>query len=232
MIQTRNIKINDILYPVVISDSQMTLLAAQEAGRVIVGYLHPDGDQNLSPAGYLVESLDVADDRYLERVVRRQINLPWLIAETERLIIREFCPADLPRIIAEAGDDSSDRIFTNPDTLNAYIRTQYRYYEYGIWAVIRKSDGILIGKAGVCDCDTRLELGYHIFGPYRNHGYATESCHAILTYVKEELDGPVYARTEATNRASAQVLNKLGFILLDETHNPQMQGWCQYVWNC
>ncbi len=232
MTQERYIKVNNIEYLVVISDEKMTLLAAKQAGRVIVGYLHPEGDQDLSPAEYLVEHPDAADDIYLERVVRRRYGLPWQITETERLQIREFGIEDLPKILPEYTDSEADRIFTNAETLDAYIHSQYRFFEYGIWALIRKEDNILIGKAGITDGESGLELGYHIFSPYRGCGYATEACRSILSYVKTELAAPVNAKTETGNQASVRVLKKLGFVLMEGKYNPPEPGWYQYVWNC
>ncbi|MGL5435967.1 MAG: GNAT family N-acetyltransferase [Lachnospiraceae bacterium] len=229
MIQERYVTINGITCPVVISDCRITLLAASEAGRVIVGYLHPQGDQDLGPAEYLIECLESADDTYLERIVRRRYGLPWQIAETERLTIREFCTEDWSRIPQEPADRDADRIFTDAAMLTAYIGSQYRFYEYGIWAVVRKEDNVIVGKAGVADSDMRLELGFHIFVPFRNRGYASEACNAILAYVKEELDCPVYAKTETGNLASVRVLEKLGFTLMEERYNPQGQDWYQYV---
>lgn len=232
MVFERNVIIGGVLYPVVISDRQAALLAAQEDGRVIVGYLHPGGDQDLSPARYLVEAPDQADELYLERVVHRHYGRPWPIAETGRLLIREFHLEDLGQIPQEAGDDPDDQIFTSGDTLNAYIRSQYGFFEYGLWAVVRRRDNRLIGKAGVTDCESRLSLGYHIFSPYQNQGYATEACQAVLTYVAAAFNCPVYAKTRTGNAASMKVLEKLGFNRLVQTGNQSAKDWCQYVWNC
>ena len=42
------------------------------------------------------DETDLPDDIYLNRVWQRHMHLPWLIAETERLIIRESVMEDLP----------------------------------------------------------------------------------------------------------------------------------------
>ena len=90
------------------------------------------------------------DDVYLERIVRRSLGLPWRICETERLLIREFTKEDGTRVLKEPEEETeSDRVFYTPELLDAYIRHQYRFCEYGIWAVVRKSDGALVGTAGV-----------------------------------------------------------------------------------
>jgi len=232
MILEQNVDVGGTLYPVVISDSKAVLLTAKEDGKAVVGYLHPGGEQDLSPAVYLVENPDLAGDCYLKRVVRRHHGWPWPITKTGRLAVREFHLDDLGYILKETGGHMDDRIFTSKDTLRAYIRSQYGFYEYGIWAVVRKEDNRLIGKAGVTGCGGRLELGYHIFKPYRNQGYATEASRAILTYVAAEFCCPVYAKTRTGNVDSVKVLKKLGFTRTEQTGNPPAKYWCQYVWNC
>lgn len=234
MTEEREIRIEGNIYRVTISDEQKALLAAKAAGGAVVGYLHDGGDQDLSAAGYLVETLSAADGRYLERIVRRQLGLPWVIGESERLIIREFTLEDIPDVAPEPGDLEADKVFYTPDKLDAYIRSQYRFYEYGMWAVIRREDGVLVGKAGVCNTEAEgcLELGYHIFTPYRRMGYAVEACRTILDYAARELECPVYAVTNPANAASAGVLLKLGFAFIRQRYNESGQLQSLYGWNC
>lgn len=234
MTEEREIRVEGTVYRVTLSDEQKALLAAKAAGRVVVGYLHDGGDRELSAAEYLVETPETADDEYLERVVRRQFGIPWVIGESERLIIREFTMDDIPDVPTESEDLEADTVFYTLGKLEAYIRSQYRFYEYGLWAVIRKTDGMLVGKAGVCNAEREggLELGYHIFTPYRRRGYAVEACRIILSYVKQELEGPVYAVTDPANTASAGVLSKLGFAFIRQRYNEAGQLQSLYGWNC
>lgn len=232
MIQEREVQVEGKIYEVTVSDDQQALLAAKAAGRVIVGYLHEGGDQGLSAAQYLIESPDVADGGYLERVVRRHLGLPWVIAESERLVIREFTMEDISEVVPEEGDLEPDMVFYTASGLEAYIRNQYRFFEYGIWAVIRKADGALLGKAGVADADTGLELGYHIFQPYRRQGYAAEACRAVLDYVKHEFCCPVHAATDPANESSARLLKKLGFKWISQRYNAAGKRQHLYGWNC
>lgn len=237
MIQECEVKVEGNIYTVTISDEEQTLLAAKAAGRVVVGLLHGDGIQNLSAAEYLVEELETADERYLERVVRRHLGLPWIIAESERLIIREFSMEDITQMeqaVPElsGGDLAAETIFCTASSLEAYIRYQYRFYEYGIWAVVRKSDQVVIGMAGVSDCGLQLELGYRIFQPYQRRGYAVEACRTILDYVKQELACPVYAVTNPANERSVRLLAKLDFELIGQRYNAERQRLYLYGWNC
>lgn len=249
MVQERTVRIHGQCYMVTISDEQQTLLAAKAAGRVVVGLLHHGGDQELGAAEYLIETLDTADTQYLERIVRRHIGLPWTIAESERLIIREFTMDDIPQVIPDAEDGEADAVFYTPDKLAAYIRHQYRFYEYGVWAVVRKSDGVILGKAGITDWDGSsdwkittadapferkpgVELGYHIFSPYRKQGYAVEACRMILDEVTRERNCPVYAVTDSANEASIRLLAKLEFGFIGQRYSAAGRLRYLYGWNC
>ena len=127
MKQEREVSVDGTIYRVVISDEKETLLAARAAGRVPVGLLHENGDQDLGAARFLVETPEAADERYLERVVRREIGLPWIIGESVRLMLREFTMADMNQVLREPDDQEADRVFYTPDKLEAYIRSQYGF---------------------------------------------------------------------------------------------------------
>lgn len=219
MKEERKIAIDGQMHTVVISDEQEALLTAAAVGRAVVGvWDRTRTDQELSPANYLVEQAEDADEVFLERVVRRHLGLPWIIGETERLIIREFSMKDLPQVPREPSDREADRVFYTPELLEAYIRNRYGFYEYGIWALVDKGTGALVGKAGVSGHEmteyegiSYLELGYHIFEPYRRRGYAAEACREIRQYVKKTLDCALYAKIDPSNEASIQFAKRCGF---------------------
>ncbi len=214
MVWERDVTVENVCCRVVISDEEDALLAAKAAGRVIVGYLGENGNGSFPMAHYLVETMEAANERYLERVVRRERGLPWIIGESMRLRLREFILGDIGQIPVEPGDRKADRVFHDQEKLAAYIKSQYGFLEYGLWAVERKEDGRILGKAGLTgfDAEGRPELGYHIFAPHRRQGYGEEACRIVLDYVRGEY-GPVgvFAVTEASNEASVGLLQKLGF---------------------
>ena len=76
--------------PVLISDENEALQAAKAARRAVVGLWREDaqGDE-WCVADTLIADMEVADERFLERIARRRLGLPWDICETERLTIRE-----------------------------------------------------------------------------------------------------------------------------------------------
>ena len=177
MVQEKDITVENMIIRVVISDDEKTLLAAKAAGRVIVGVAGENGERALPMARYLVAAEAAATEQYLEQVVRREKGLPWMIKETDRLLIREFTAKDAGQVPQEPEDQEDDRIFQDREKLTAYIEGQYGFFGYGLWAVERKTDRRIVGKAGITGCDEegRMELGYHIFTPYRRQGYGEEA---------------------------------------------------------
>ena len=106
------------IHMVVVSDDKEALLAAQAAGKASVEL----GASFL--ARYAVESLDDLSREYLEQVVRRELGLPWVIARTRRLVIREFQQGDEAWIPCEPEDREDDEVFRDPELLREYIRCQ------------------------------------------------------------------------------------------------------------
>ncbi len=175
MKEERTVWVEGMPYTVVLSDEREALLAAQAVGRAVVGIWNREAEEKSDetgaadmprrtegmplkaalPAEYLAESLSAVDEAYLERVVRRHLGLPWRIKETERLLIREFQADDADRVPSEEIAGEADEIFCDRKKLADYIRYQYGFYEYGIWAVVEKNGGHLIGKAGI----SRMEYG-------------------------------------------------------------------------
>ena len=210
----KEVTVEGIRYPVTVSDDNEALLAAAAAGRAIIGIWDP----SVRPLGagfdaclYLVCEMEAADDMLLEKAVRRQYGLPWIIAQTKRLLIREFTKDD--PLEAES-DDDGDGVFSDRARREDYIDNQYRFHECGLWALVLKKSGLIIGKAGI----TAGQLGNHIYGPFRGRGYAFEACSAILGYAEEELGlRHVRIKTGEGNEASVRLAEALGFSRTEDT---------------
>lgn len=82
-------------------------------------------------------------------------------------------------------------------------------------AVDHASDDTLLGWCGLVEWDHNhrsATLGYCFTEPAWGHGYATESARALLTWGFDTLDlNRVQAEVDTRHRASARVLQKLGF---------------------
>ncbi|MDO5417134.1 MAG: GNAT family N-acetyltransferase [Lachnospiraceae bacterium] len=168
MVKIFPILVEEKEYEILVSDEQEALLAAKAAGRAVVGLWdsrHPEQ----APFGvpYLAEAEEACSAEYLERVMRRHLGLPWRIAETGHLILREFAGEDWDRLqemLAEAAGGSPlspweniPEAFLCREAFDAYRKFQYAFYEYGIWAVIEKEGGQIIGAAGIWNLEENLE---------------------------------------------------------------------------
>ena len=103
----------------------------------------------------------------------------------------------------------ADGTFSDWNKREEYRKHQYRFAECGLWALERRVDGVLVGKAGLTDG----ELGYHIYEPFRRQGYALEACRAIVKYGFETLElDKIRLCTKRSNTASRILAEKMGFI--------------------
>lgn len=196
-------------YPVTISDDREALSAAHAAGGAIVGIWkeHEEND-GLSDCLYLVTAPECADEELLSRAVRRHLGLPFIIGETRRLLIREFTKDD-PLESEQEAAEGKNQVFSSRDKRNAYIDNQYRFHECGLWALVEKKNGQLIGKAGI----EGGELGYHIYRPFRTCGYAMEACQEILSYGRKIGLSSLFLRIDEQNHPSISLAGRLGFQL-------------------
>ena len=113
-------------------------------------------------------------------------------------------------------------LFDNPEDEKRYqkdyIEKVYGLMGFGIWTVIRKGDGRIIGRAGfsIRNGFDDIELGFLIGKDYQRQGYAYEVCSAILEYGKDTLlFDKVQTLVKAENQVSIHLCEKLGFKTTD-----------------
>ena len=189
----------------------------------------------------------ILDEKDLSEAFARMIFchfhcLPYIVAETERTVIRESISQDyaLLRELLERQknaaalfhDPSIVRVMQEKEGLAAYCHAAYRFFGYGMWSVVRKGDGQLIGWCGVYPGEKEglcypLELGYLIGEKYRGKGYAKEACLAICRYAREEIGAEgLTVWVKASNQAAAKLAESLGFICKEKTADES--GECLY----
>lgn len=173
------------------------------------------------------DKTDLPNDAYIRRVWKRHMHLPWLIAETRYLLIRESVMEDLPYFQKfyeeENGNPDVQPLYKEKEQLHSYITTRYPLFEYGLWTIVDKEAGIVLGRAGIEELPEGYgnlagepELSYLIGKEYRGNGYATESCQAILRYAAEELEMQrIYLRTSKDNLPSQKLAEKLGLLKVE-----------------
>jgi len=96
------------------------------------------------------------------------------------------------------------------------------------WLITRKSDGAVVGDCGwfpFAGADDAVEIGYGLAESARGQGIATEAVAALLERVWTLGVRRIVATTNADNRASARVVEKLGF-RLRESRAGQLQYEC------
>lgn len=196
----------------------------------VLAYVH-EGNRDNSFAGvsYAIEGFEDVDGEYFERIWQRLTGKPWHILDTKRCSIRETMPEDLdafyelysePSITEYMEDLFADRQ-EEEAYIETYIKTVYGFYGFGMWTVVLKETGQVIGRAGISMREgfEDPELGFMIGVPWQGMGLATEVCTGILEYAKEELGfDRVQALVQPGNEKSIKLLEKLGF-----THKQKMQ---------
>lgn len=119
-----------------------------------------------------------------------------IVLETERLSLRHLEPADATGIFAVIGDPIAMQYYPQPftwedaDTWVERNRQRYETDGYGLYAVVLKSTGELIGDCGVTrqivEGVPEMEVGYHFQRKHWGHGYATEAARACMTLAFSE----------------------------------------------
>jgi RimJ/RimL family protein N-acetyltransferase len=181
-------------------------------------------NRNLSfPNGsYCVESLEDIDDDFIERIYRRFNGIPWDIAQTDRLLIREITLSDVPRLYELYEDESITKymepLFPQIEQefvyTKDYINNIYKFYGYGMWVIVEKSSSLVIGRVGLENREgfDGLELGFMLGVDYQHKGYAYEACNAVLRYAVTELGQSNFcAYVDENNVPSIKLCLKLGF---------------------
>lgn len=154
-----------------------------------------------------------------------------IILETERLVLRELTPEDFDDLYAVLGDaDISAHYpytFDEARVRSWIARNQARYEKdgFGLWAVILKETGHLIGDCGVTlqNIHGQLlpEIGYHIRKDCQRKGYASEAAAACIRWAFAHYGFPaVYSYMKYTNIPSQKTAMKNGMTFVEEYEDP------------
>lgn len=144
-----------------------------------------------------------------------------LILETERLILREMVESDFPLLCRHLQDAkvmyAYEYAFSDAEVQEGIDKQfqRYKQFGFGIWAVILKEYGELIGQCGLsmqpCEDKEALEIGYIFQKIYWHRGYATEAAVACREYAFDKLDADeVFSLIRDTNNASQNVAKRNG----------------------
>lgn len=216
----------------IITDNPDTVLYAKAADAACIAYEDPLRPLPFANTDLIIQDLDCLTLTLLIRTCQRHYHIPWRIAKTQRLSIRESVPQDFEALYAiyqtpgicdyipgMTGEREAERA-----SFLSYIRTIYPFYGYGLWTLVESLSGRVIGRAGLQNGSFRgkpvLEAGYLIGGSWQNRGNATEAMQGILKYAIRELEEEtIYAFINPRNRPSIAVARKLHMERIEEN------GW-------
>lgn len=139
-----------------------------------------------------------------------------MILETERLYLRELEQGDFDALCDILQDAQTmtayEGAFSDAEVQEWLYRqlARYRQYGFGLWAVMHKEYGALIGQCGLTmqpwkDMEV-LEIGYLFNRAWWHNGYATEAARACKAYAFDALGAQeVCSIIRSTNEASKKV---------------------------
>lgn len=211
-----------------VTDDKSRAEELKKNGEAVLIYFHAgNAGEDFSEFHFGVEAPEQIDAVYAERVYRRLKGMPWKILETKRCLIRETTEEDVEDFFRIYSDPAITRYLEDlyPDRerereyIREYIDKIYTFYEFGVWTVLEKESGAVIGRAGFSYRPgfDDPEIGFLIGADRQRKGYAEEVCRAILAYGREELGFTcVQAMVCTENEASLCLCDKLGFTAVEE----------------
>jgi RimJ/RimL family protein N-acetyltransferase len=149
------------------------------------------------------------------------------ILETERLWLREFVPEDTDALARVLSDPETMRYYPAPLTriqVGDWIeRNRQRYQKdgVGLWAMILKSTGELIGDCGVLRQEVAgeflYEVGYHLRRDHWGQGFATEAAISCRNWAFTHLEiDRVISLIRPENQPSRNVAERNGMKIWKE----------------
>jgi RimJ/RimL family protein N-acetyltransferase len=157
--------------------------------------------------------------------------------ETPRLLLRPMTDEDINPLLLIFTDPlvmaSFDNIIFSREQMHAWLQRNLKHqdeYGYGLFAVILKEDGVLIGDCGLewmeLEGKTEVELGYDFRSEYWNRGLATEAAAAVRDYTLNTLRlTRVISLIRPENQASIRVAEKVGM----EREREVLRGGKRYL---
>ncbi len=150
-----------------------------------------------------------------------------IILETERLVLREMTQGDLEALCSILCDGevmctAYESPFT-PEEAQLWLDRHLKRYEtfgFGLWAVVLKETGEMIGQCGLTWQHWRgeevLEIGYLFQKAYWHKGYAVEAAKACKEYAFSVLKADrVCSIVRRTNAAAQNVALRCGMQQVD-----------------
>jgi ribosomal-protein-alanine N-acetyltransferase len=144
-----------------------------------------------------------------------------LILETLRLLLRRYTLADTDALLPVLGDPAAMEFYPAPfdrqgvEDWIARSLERYRRDGHGLWAMVLKDSGEVIGDCGCTlqevEGRNHVEIGYHVRRDLWGSGYATEAAQACKDYAFRTLGASrVISMIRPENIRSRRVAEKNG----------------------
>ena len=147
--------------------------------------------------------------------------------ETKRLLLREYKIEDFDALYEILSDADVMKYYPKPfdaERVKGWIEwnlDNYKKYGFGLWAVILKDSGKLIGDCGITiqniDGEQLPEIGYHIHKDFWQKGFASEAASAVRDWAFANTKySYLYSYMKHTNIPSIKTAQKIGMKKLKE----------------
>ncbi len=155
--------------------------------------------------------------------------------ETKRLLLRRMLESDFEALLLIFTDPKVMAAFDHPlftrEQMGRWLKRNLDHQEefgYGLFSVILKESGQLIGDCGLEQMDDigAVELGYDFRSEFWNQGYATEAAIAVRDHAFDALKLPrLISLIRVGNLASSRVAEKAGMKLVEEFERYGIRYW-------
>lgn len=162
------------------------------------------------------------------------------ILQSERLAFYLLTQADAELMLRLLNEESfiqniGDRGVRTLAQAEQYLQDgplrSYQNHGFGMYRLVRKSDGVNIGLAGLVYREYLgiPDVGYALLPEFSGAGYASEAALAVYHYGKNKLQLPeIVGIVAPDNLPSKKILEKLGLVTLKQVLSADTQKWLDY----
>lgn len=138
---------------------------------------------------------------------------------TLRLKIIPMTDEELKDLIEKYRDVNSDLSAAYNEMFQSSLNNSSNRLWFTAWKMILLSNGAYVGDLGFKGpaCNGMVEIGYGVIEEYEGLGLVTEAVDALCKWAFSFKEVTcIEAETDANNKASQRVLQKVGFVLTGE----------------
>ena len=162
------------------------------------------------------------------------------VLQSSRLAFFQLTLADAPLMLRLLNEESfirniGDRGVRTLAQAEQYLQDgplrSYQQHGFGMYRLVRKSDGLEIGLAGLVYREYLgiPDVGYALLPEFSGEGYASEAAQAVFHYGKNRLKLPAIVGIVAPdNLPSKKILEKIGLVTLKQVLSADSQQWLDY----